>query len=125
MAMRIQYRDLLRLRGVAFESVNNTIKSISFTKQDPHTFHGGECFRLMVAVLCGPGAPEVQPDDPTITVLDKGDHLVWIDHLTGYFIENGEDGFYFTASKNGVVQLTGKLIDDCYSTEFVLVASAA
>jgi hypothetical protein len=107
------------------ESMNGTIKSISFTKQDPHTFHGGECFCLIVGVLRGPGAPGVQPDDPTITVLNKGNLLVWVDHLTGYSIENGEDGFHFTVSKDGVVQLTAKLIDNGYSSEFVLVAMPA
>src|ERR1700722_14092786 len=56
-------------RAVNVEGEGSQIKSISFVKQPPHSWHGGECFTLVIGVLrglCGKdigGQPEIHGDD--------------------------------------------------------------
>ena len=85
--------------------------SITFTK-DPESFHGGECFSLIILVLRGPGAPAVKADDPNIKVTEKGDAITWTDRISGYSVSEGAEGFNFTARRNGKVQVTAEVRRD-------------
>jgi hypothetical protein len=106
-------------RGVNVEYEESHISSISFVKQDPHIFHGGECFSLVIGVLRGPEGKEIIGGDPAIRVDDDG---VWHDSITGCVIDSGRDSFHFTAKRSGVVVLTASLIPGKYSSEFKLVS---
>jgi hypothetical protein len=69
----------------------------------------------------GPGGKGIVADDPTIRVGNDG---VWHDSVTGCSIDSGEDGFHFTAKRNGVVVLTASLILEKYSSEFKLESTS-
>jgi hypothetical protein len=75
-------------------------------KQHPQSFHGGECFTLVIGVLRGPGGKDIG-GDPEIHVDDNG---VWHDSITGCAIDSGQDSFSFTAKRSGVVVLRASLI---------------
>src|ERR1700728_1714048 len=62
-------------RAINVEGNGSQIKSISFVKQHPQSFHGGECFTLVIGVLRGPGGKDIG-GDPEIHVDDNG---VWHD----------------------------------------------
>ena len=96
------------------------IKSIAFTKKDPESFHGGECFSLIIMVLRGPGAPAVKAEDPNIKVTEKGDAITWTDRISGYSVSKGTEGFNFTARRNGKVQVTAKYDEIPHGSKFVL-----
>jgi hypothetical protein len=105
-------------RAVNVEGDGSQIRSISFVKQHPHVFHGGECFTLVIGVLRGPAGKDLG-GDPSIHVDDDG---VWHDSITGCAIDSGQDSFSFTAKRNGVVVLRASLISGKYSSEFKLVS---
>jgi hypothetical protein len=105
---------------VTIDAANSHIKSISFVKRNPESFHGGECFVLVITVLRGPGAPAVKADDPEIKVTDKGDTTIWTDHLTGYSVEDAGPGFMYTARHDGVVRVTAKWVEGKHDSKFVL-----
>ena len=112
-------------RGVEVEYQGSQIKSISFIKQDPHNFHGGECYSLILGVLRGPGG-NIDADDngvKGITVTDSGDgsNFIWHDSVTGCEISSGgKDGFHYTVTRDGSMVLTASLIFGQYSSEFKL-----
>ena len=71
-------------RAVNVEGEGSQIKSISFVKQHPHSWHGGECFTLVIGVLRGPGGKDIG-GEPEIHVDDNG---VWHDSITGCDVAN-------------------------------------
>jgi hypothetical protein len=105
---------------VTIDAANSHIKSISFVKRNPESFHGGECFVLVITVLRGPGASAVKPDDPEITVTSKGDTNIWTDQLSGYSVDDAGPGFKYTARHDGVVRVTAKLVEGHHDSKFVL-----
>ena len=69
-------------RAVNIERTGSEISSISFIKQDPHSFHGGECFSLILQVIRGRGLTHSELSQnqlPGINVVDKGDDTIWAD----------------------------------------------
>jgi hypothetical protein len=105
---------------VTVDAANSHIKSISFVKRNPQSFHGGECFVLVITVLRGPGAPAVKGDDPEIKVTSEGDTTIWTDQLTGYSVDDAGPGFKYTARHDGVVRVTAKLVEGQHDSKFVL-----
>jgi hypothetical protein len=105
---------------VTIASSNGHIKSLSFLKRNPESFHGGECFVLMIMVLRGPGAPMVKAEDPNIEVTSKGDTTIWTDKLTGYSVDDGGADFGYSAKLKGVVRVKAKLVEGKNDTRFVL-----
>ena len=103
---------------VAFSK--SQVKSITFMKKEPASFHGGECFGLILTVLRGPGAPEIKADDPNIKVTEKGDAITWTDRLSGYSVTEAAEGFNFTARRNGVVTVTANWGEIPRGSKFVL-----
>jgi hypothetical protein len=112
-------------RGVAIEyGTNRSISSISFIKQNPHNFHGGECMALILMVLRGSDDYKFDQSDVTFAS-GAGDSSTWIDRKTNNKISSGEgaDFFHFTATNNGRLLLTAWMIGaDKSSSEFVLRA---
>src|SRR5260370_29619590 len=86
---------------VAIASSNGHIKSLSFVKRNPESFHGGECFALIIMVLRGPGAPMLKGDDADIKVTSKGDTTIWTDKLTGYSVDYAGADFGYSAWRTG------------------------
>lgn len=105
---------------VTIDSANAHIKSIAFVKHNPQSFHGGECFVLVIMVLRGPGAPILKGDDPEIKVTSQGDTTIWTDQLTGYSVDDAGPGFKYTARHSGVVRVTAKLVEGQHDSKFVL-----
>jgi hypothetical protein len=109
--------------AVTITNAKSHIKGISFAKESPQVFHGGECFYLMIMVLRGPGAPELKPDSADVKVVQKGNAEVWIDSISGYSVDSGSDGLHFSARRDGVVQLTGKVVAGQDGDVFVLTST--
>jgi hypothetical protein len=86
------------------------IKSVTFVKPAPASFHPAECFALIVMVLRGPGVPMLRPDSGNIKFIDNGNTTVWTDRLSGYSIDGDRADMRFTARRHGAVQLTAKVI---------------
>jgi hypothetical protein len=105
---------------VTIASSNGHIKSVSFVKRNPESFHGGECFVLVIMVLRGPGAPMLKGDDADIKVTSKGDTTIWTDKLTGYSVDEGGAYFGYSAKLKGVVRVTAKLVEGKSDSRFVL-----
>jgi hypothetical protein len=89
-------------------------------KKEPDSFHGGECFALIVTVLRGPGAKPVEAESPDIEVAEKGDVVTWNDRLSGYSVQQAAEGFNFTARHNGAVRVTAKWYEIPHGSKFVL-----
>jgi len=96
------------------------IGSITFTKKEPESFHGGECFDLILTVLRGPGAAVLKADDPDIKVTEKGEVITWTDRLSGYSVTQAAEGFNFTARRNGKVTVTATWGEIPHGSKFVL-----
>ena len=105
---------------VTIASSNGHIKSVAFVKRNPETFHGGECFALIMMVLRGPGAPTLKGDDADITVTSKGDTTIWTDKRTGYSVDDSGPDFGYFAKLKGVVRVTAKLVEGKNDSKFVL-----
>jgi len=103
---------------VAFSK--SQVKSITFLKKEPASFHGGECFGLILTVLRGPDAPEIKADDPNIKVTEKGEVITWTDRLSGYSVTQAAEGFNFTARRNGKVTVTANWGEIAHGSKFVL-----
>ena len=120
---REQLISLYGSRAVSVERTGSQISSISFVKQNPHSFHGGECFCLILQVIRGRRFTQSelsQSQLPGINIVDKGNDVIWNDSETGCSIDSGEDGFHFTVTKNGQLVLTAYLKFDSHESEFVL-----
>jgi hypothetical protein len=120
---REQLIHLYGSRAVNIERIGSQISSISFIKEDPHSFHGGECFCLIVQVLRGrefTHSEWSQDRLPGITVVDKGDDTIWVDSETGCAIDLG--GSRFMVTKNGKLILTAYLKSGSDESELVLKA---
>jgi hypothetical protein len=105
---------------VTVDAANSHIKRFSFVKRNPESFHGGECFVLVITVLRGPGAPAVKADDPEIKVISQGDTTIWTDQLTGYSVDDAGPGFKYSARHDGVVRVTAKWVEGKHDNKFVL-----
>ena len=117
--------NLYGSRAVNVERTGSEISSISFIKQDPHNFHGGECFCLILQVIRGrefTHSELSQHQLPGINVVDKGHDTIWEDSETGCSIDSGEDGFHFTVTQNGRLILTAYLKFGAHQSEFVVNA---
>jgi hypothetical protein len=106
--------------GTSIGYAKSQIKSITFIKKEPASFHGGECFALIVTVLRGPGAKPVEAESPDIKVADKGDVITWNDGVSGYSVQQAAEGFDFTARHNGAVRVTAKWCEIPHGSKFVL-----
>ena len=106
--------------GTSIGNAKSHIKSITFLKKEPDSFHGGECFALIVTVLRGPGAKPVEADSPDIKVVEKGDVITWNDRVSGYSVQQAAEGFNFTARHNGAVRVTAKWYEMPHGSKFVL-----
>jgi hypothetical protein len=105
---------------VTIVSGNGHIKSVAFVKQNPQSFHGGECFALIIMVLRGPGAPMLKGDDADIKVTSEGDTTIWTDKLTGYSVDDSGSDFGFFAKLKGVVRVKASVVEGKNDSRFVL-----
>jgi hypothetical protein len=96
------------------------IKTVTFTKPAPASFHPAECFALIVMVLRGPGVPMLRPDSGNIKFFDNGNTTVWTDRLSGYSIDGDRAHMRFTARSHGVVRLTAKVIKARDGSDLIL-----
>jgi hypothetical protein len=96
------------------------IKTVTFIKPAPASFHPAECFALIVMVLRGPGVPMLRPDSGNIKFFDNGNTTVWTDRLSGYSIDGDRAHMQFTARSHGVVRLTAKVIKARDGSDLIL-----
>jgi hypothetical protein len=105
---------------VMIASSNGHIKSVAFVKPNPQSFHGGECFALIIMVLRGPGAPVLHGDDADIKVTSKGDTTIWTDKTTGYSVDDSGPDFGFFAKLKGVLRVKASVVEGKNDSRFVL-----
>ena len=114
--------ELKRIYGgaVAIGYANRQIKSVTFIKPAPASFHPAECFALIVMVLRGPGVPMLRPDSGEIKFVDDGNTSVWTDRVSGYSINGDRANMRFTAQRHGAVRLTAKVIKARDGSDLIL-----
>jgi hypothetical protein len=101
---------------------NRQIKSVTFIKPAPASFHPAECFALIAMVLRGPGVPLLRPDSD-IKFLDQGNTTIWTDRVSGYSIDGNRAAMRFTAERHGVIHLTAKVIKTRDDSDLILTAA--
>ncbi len=124
----ISEETLTRLFGSPYVKVERKgpeISSITFSKFEDHSFHGGECYTLILEVLRGSDGSELGGESiPGVTIKeDRSNSIgmpIWEDSQTGCAIEWTGD-FRFTVTRNGQSILTAHLTSDADATRFVLV----
>jgi hypothetical protein len=113
-------RTLLLLTALVGLTITSFAYPLTYTKHEGHSFHGGECYVLILRAIRG---AEPATDDSGIVGVNvelTKDDAIWHDSVTGCSISSGgEDGFHFTVTdRAGKVVLTAHL--EGYS-KFVLV----
>jgi hypothetical protein len=124
----ISEQTLVRLFGSPYVKVDRAgsqISRITFSKFEDHTFHGGECYTLILEVLRGSDGSELGGESiPGVTIKeDKSNSLgmpIWEDSQTGCSIKWTGD-FRFTVTRNGRIVLTAHLTSSGNTSRFVLV----
>jgi hypothetical protein len=108
---------------VTFGYDHSRIKSVTFIKPAPASFHPAECFALILMVLRGPGVPMLRPDSGDVKFFDNGNTTVWSDRLSGYSIDGDRADMRFTARRHGVVRLTAKVVKARDGSDLILTAA--
>jgi hypothetical protein len=106
--------------AVTIGYANRRIKSVTFIKPAPASFHAAECFALIVMVLRGPRVPMLRPDSGEIEFFDNGNTSVWTDRVSGYSIDGDRTHMRFSAQRHGAVRLTAKVIKTRDDSDLIL-----
>jgi hypothetical protein len=102
------------------ENGSGQIVQITLTKHEPQTFHGGECYDIILTVLRGAELPVGTDGIPGVTI-DGG---VWKDSVTACDVAETGD-FQFTVTQNGKVVLTAHWQGNGTLAQFVIVPLVA
>lgn len=121
-------RTLLLLTALVSLTIASFAYPLTYTKHDPHSFHGGECYGLILRAIRG-AEPQVDDNGVVgITVQDADTNnaygykpTIWHDSITGCDIsDGGESGFDFTVTKGGKVVLTAHWAQHGHTSTFTL-----